>query len=182
MKKFLSVFLIFNFLGIISTSCEGCPPEKYSDFRSIKVQVENPKVSVNENLKFAISRDNIIYLTASRSNLNFGGLVYAMSPPCEKGYLGERFSIEQISVKSDRDFSINFPAGTQLNAIIFVYEGDTTGFPDRSMLTFPLEGILGRNIYIDLKPTLSKKHIFTIQLKKSNGEIYQTKTEEITFQ
>ena len=105
-----------------------------------------------------------------------------MSPPCEKGYLGERFSIEQISVKSDRDFSINFPAGTQLNAIIFVYEGDTTGFPDRSMLTFPLEGILGRNIYIDLKPTLSKKHIFTIQLKKSNGEIYQTKTEEITFQ
>lgn len=180
MKKFLSIFLIFNFLGVINSGCEGCPPEKFTDFKSIELRVENPNVSVNQNFKFAILRANLIYLTASRTNMNFGGALFAFSP-CEAGYMGERYGISNISIKSNRSFSANLAAGSELRTIVYLDEQNSIT-ADRTVAEVQTYFVLKNNLYIKAKPILNKKHIFKIEVEKSNGEIYQTTTEEITFE
>ena len=180
MKKFFSVILLFNFVGVITLSCESCPPEKHTDFKSIKVRVEDTNVKLYENLKFKILRDNIIYLTSLKSTMNFGGALYAFTP-CEPGYMGEKYEIVKVSIKSDRNFSTDLPAGAELASIIYLNEGSTVS-PDRNVTEVPFEFVLRRLLYIKVKPFLNKKHIFKIEVTKSNGEVYIVNTEEITFE
>ena len=160
-----------------------CPPERYFDYKSLKVEAQKEVIPQGERLMLRISPDEVYYLAEQSTNMFCPvGCAYATST-CEKGYDGEKYSIKSIHVYSDSDFDSTHLAGDELTDLIKVYERDTMGnysFDYLEKLSF--SDINPWYLYIEDRPTLAQSHILTIQFEKSNGEVVSGMSGRIVWE
>lgn len=179
MKKFL-FSVSFIFLCLLN-NCQ-CPPERYFDYKSLKVEVNKDVISPNEKLIFRINVDEVVFLAKERLPQLFAGYAYATSV-CEKGYGGEKYPITNIHISSESDFDEEHLAGDNLIDLIKVYGADLKGnYVFDYLKKFPFSNINPWYLYIEDRPTISKNHIFIIQFEKSNGEVAIGKSIKITWE
>ena len=179
-KKMLITVFFFIFLSLFN-NCK-CPPERYVDYKSLIVMAEKTFVSQNDRLLLRIGFDEIEYLAKGASYVGLGGCAYATSV-CEKGYDGEKYPIVKISVYSNSDFNDNYLAENELTNLIKVYGTNSNGEYILDFLnSFSIANINSGFLFIEERPTNSKKHTFTIKFEKSNGEIVSGISQEITWE
>ena len=180
-KKLLIIISFFFFLSVFNY-CK-CPPERYFDFNSIEVRVDNIIIPQNGKLEMRIIQTDIIHLT-KRTNyhLDFGGTAYATSV-CEPGYDGEKYPVVRVRVSSDSDFNENYLAGNDLTDIIKVNVVRNGKIVLDYLKNCQIDRYTFYNIlFIEERPTISKTHIFTVEFEKSNGEIITGISPEITWE
>ena len=174
-KKTLVAIIFLNFLCLFN-SCE-CPPERYFDYKSLKVEA-----SLDSRLCLRVSPAEIEYLAKNTTSTGFGGYAYATSV-CEKGYDGEKYPVVNVQVYSNSDFNENYLAGNDLIDLIKVY-----CYRDEvSVLDFFKSFSIGEKVnpwflFVEEKPTISKKHTFIVEFEKSNGEIVSGISQEIAWE
>ena len=179
-KKTLVAIIFFNFLCLFN-SCK-CPPERYFDYKSLKVVASQTFIPLNDKLLLRIADDERYYLATNRPYVGFGGYAYATSV-CEKGYDGEKFPVVNVRVYSNSDFNEIYLAGSDLIDLIKVYCYRDGKYVFDFFKRFSIgEKINPWNLYIEEKPSISKKHTFTVEFEKSNGEIVSGISQEIVWE
>lgn len=178
-KQILVVILTFNLLPF--NGCK-CPEERYFDYKRINIEVAEAYISLNNRLLFIVNPEDRYFLAQKNSTLNWGFCAYATSV-CEPGYDGEKYPITHIYISSNSDFDSNHLAGTELNNLIKVYGTNSEGeYVFGYLKDFEISKINPWYIYIESRPEIDKKHIFTIKFKKLNGEIVSGISEEVTWE
>ena len=178
-KKTLVIILFLNFLCVFN-SCE-CPPERYFDYKKLDVTTEKTFIPLNDRLLLHIDFAEVEYLVAA-PRVGVGGYAYATSV-CEKGYDGEKYPVVNIRIYSNSDFNNNYLAGNDLTDLIkinVVRDG-------KYVLDFLKNCQIDRYtntgfLFIEERPTISKKHSFTVEFEKSNGEIVSGISQEIIWE
>ena len=179
-KKVLLLVFLFSFLNLFNY-CK-CPPERYFDYKSLIVKAEKTFISSNDRLMLRIGIAEIEYLVKSTNYVGFGGYAYATSV-CNKGYDGEKYPIVKIYVSSNSDFNDNYLAGNELIDLIKVYGRNSNGdYIFGYLKDFSIKDINPWYLYIEERPTISKKHTFTIKFEKSNGEIVYGISPEVLWE
>lgn len=175
-KKILIAFFVLNLAGFISC----CGDRRYYDYDGIETTVNNPVVAENDSLSFGYRQLNIDYI-AAKLNLNYSAAYAAVD--CDQGYDGAKYPLARISVTSDTDFDETHPAGTELNDLIYVKGGTVEGIAAEGRLTdFQPSEINYLYMYINERPAYNIPHKFTIEVEKSNGEIYSDTSQEIMWE
>ncbi len=178
-KQILTLFLIFNLLPLFN-GCK-CPDEKYFDYKSLKI-IADTYISSSNRLAISVKFTDIYYLVQKSPTLNLGFCAYAKSV-CEQGYKGEKYPITHIFVSSNSDFDNNHIAGSELNDLIKVYGTNSEGLYILGYLKdFEISKINPSYMFIESRPEIDKKHIFTVKFKKSNGDIVSGVSEEVTWE
>ncbi|MCP1995569.1 hypothetical protein L1275_001340 [Flavobacterium sp. HSC-61S13] len=178
-KKAITLALVFNIISLLN-SCH-CATERYFDYKGIESSAllrsssdERPILLITTTYK------DTYHLAQSKPQFTFGTSAYAMSG-CEKGYDGEKYLVEKISIKSNADIDDQHPAGTELRDLLKTYnhiDYNTTDLVYLSEIDFKRAN---KNfLYLDLTPTAAK-HIFTVEFTKSNGEVLTAITPEINW-
>jgi hypothetical protein len=179
----LKAMILFCILGFVF-SCV-CPPEKFVDFKAIKVFVDNPFVKLKDSLQFKVNFTDEIYLTKNKINFSLTNSAYA-TENCQKGWAGPKYFLTHISIKSDTDFKPDLPAGSELISIVKVFVSDSNGnviYKNINEADISETGIgYNRYMWIIKRPDINKKHKLTIELEKSNGEVLKSTSEEIVWE
>ena len=180
-RKSLVIIIFCNFLSLFN-SCK-CPPERYFDYKSLNVMAEKTFITLNDRLLLRIGFVEIEYLATNTPRVRFGGYAYATSV-CEKGYDGEKYPVVNIRVYSNSDFNENYLAGEDLTDIIKVYGNNSKGEYVLDFLkNLSFDNLINtRFLFIEERPIISKKHTFTVEFEKSNGEIVSGISQEIVWE
>lgn len=174
-KKILIAFFVLNLAGFISC----CGNLTYYDYDGIKTKVDNPIVAENDSLSFGYRQVNRNYM-AAKVNLNYDAAYAAVD--CDKGSGGPKYPLVRISVTSDTDFDETHPAGTELNDLIYVRAGTVEGIAEGRLTDLQPSEINYLYMYINERPADNIPHKFTIEVEKSNGEIYSDTSQEIVWE
>jgi len=181
MNKKILVAVFFLFFISLFNNCK-CPPEQYYDYKSLGVEALFP---LKDRLLLHINPVEVIYLAKVTSYASFGGYTYATSV-CEKGYAGEKYPIVKICVSSNSDFNDDYLAESDLTNLIKVYGMKKNSNEEHTfdyLKNFSSDYITNLwYLYIEEKPTISKKHTFTVKYEKSNGEIVSGISQEIIWE
>lgn len=182
MKKTLTVLTISGVISILSSCLDKiCEDKKYFDFNTMSVNVEATEISANDSLSFHIRATDGYYLGFNTSN--FSLISSASALDCDEGWGGLKFPLTKIEITSDSDFNDSYPANSILNGLVSI---DTWNEKTREIKNMKLyEATITENfefhMYISQRPTISKDHILTIKLYKSNGKIIESKTDRIVW-
>jgi len=179
-KKIITLVFLYSFFNLFNY-CK-CPPERYFDYKSLEVKVEKTFISFNDRLMLRVGIAEIEYLADNTTYIGFGNYAYATSV-CEPGYDGEKYHIVNISVFSNSDFDDNYLAETELTDLIKVYGANSNEeYVLWYLKEFSISNINPWYLYIEERPTISKKHTFTIKFEKSNGEIVSGISQEVIWE
>jgi hypothetical protein len=180
-KKILALFFCLNLTCLINCF-EHCKDYEFFDYEGIKAVVQNPYVMENDSLSFGTSYINIEYLSDVKFNFNFGNKLYA-TVDCDKGYGGEKYPLNRITITSDSDFNTDFPANSELNEIISVNGTNSNGdYVIGKVIDFEASNVNLSNMYLSMRPNNNESHKITIEIEKSNGEVLSSTTEEIIWE
>ena len=168
-KRVISIVWLLCFCTF--NNCQ-CPPERYFDYKTLKVEAQKETIPQGERLMLRISPDEVYYLAEQSANVfSPVGCAYATSV-CEKGYDGEKYSITSVHVYSDSDFDDTHLVGEELTDLIKAYGRDSMGnYIFDYLENFSFADVNPWYLYMEDRPTLSQSHILTIQFEKSNGEV-----------
>lgn len=115
---------------------------------------------------------------------------YACSPP--PPYTNE--VIESITITSDRDFSVEYPAGSSLNELFvvahqrfgYVYDENSDGEriykPLNDFLNTQPSASMFMQLMLTQTPESEKSHQFTIDYKHTDGEQFTISTTTVNFE
>ena len=169
MKKLFLLIFGLNLLTLF-INCGDCPPERYYDYKGIEITHYENYIPKDKYLSMRVDYLDIYYL-AQNFRFDFGSSLYATSV-CEKGYDGAKYLLEEINIYSNSPFDDNHPAGTKLNDIFQVYGTNSEGKYGLGYLKdFSITKVNEGFFFLKTRPIINKTHIFTIEFKKSNGEI-----------
>lgn len=174
-KKILIAFFVLNLAGFISC----CGDRRYYNYDGIEATVDNPVVAEKDSLSFGYRQLNIDYM-AAKLNLNYSAAYAGVD--CDKGYDGPKFPLVRISVTSDTDFDETHPAGTELNDLIYVRAGTVEGIAEGRLTDLQPSEINYLYMYINERPADNMPQKLTIEVEKSNGEIYSDTSQEIVWE
>lgn len=133
-------------------------------------------------------RSDINYVKANTIEFNFISSAYASSCPDPGIYTDER--IASINITSDSDFSIQYPAGSNLNDLFNVaYVGNLDFVGGSTIVNKSVNDYVATtpsanyviNIELTSLPDISKTHTFKIEYTQTNGEYYEFYTNALNF-
>lgn len=180
MKTKASIVIIGIFLIQFTVSC--CKSVKYYDFTEMTYELSNTIIEQGEDLDIELSATDVEFLS---SNLNNFGFSNALAFDCDDGWGGMKYPFEKIEITSKTDFNNEFFANDNLSSLflIRVFLGDGE-FGFKPIGDIELEEIQTTDLgfLLSERPTINKKHSFTIKLTKSNGEEIAVEIVEITWQ
>lgn len=182
MKRTLIVLTIFGAISFLSSCLDKiCEDKKYFDFNTMTINVESTAIRANDSLSFHIRAMDGCYLGFNMPKFNLISSAYAFN--CDEGWGGLKYPLTKIEITSDSDFNNNHPANSILNGLISV---DAWIEESREIKNMKLDEVsitdnFESQMYISEIPTISKEHILTIKLYKSDGKVIESKTDKIIW-
>jgi hypothetical protein len=208
MKKLvLSLFLLFP-LTRCGPDCGTGTPRPYYDLQGVNVvtahvvRVNSPSGSISLTFpdlaagrpvlpdSLALRVDGTVTYHAGIRE-PFGGSAweaYACSPKPD-GLKGSKESVKELTVRSEQDFDATHPAGSSLNDYFEYINTD-----DNTVRIMRPESVAGytrrlpqmppRNFVLRLRQAPAQKagsYTFTVHYELTNGEVYTSRTENVTF-
>ena len=184
MKQRAIVLSIFIF-SLFFEACQ-CPDVRfpYHDFTSLIISYPNGmNVDLSEDLEFYLEDSNKVFL-ARNFGFKFINSSFAFSQCPTDGNNGRKFDVVNFNIKSDSDFNNTNLKNTSLNDLFYTTIYNSSTFEHDTILISDIKKEDLNNIYyLNLKenPSMSKKHVFYIELLKSNGDFINKETEIITW-
>lgn len=187
MKRLLFTFKLLAILLVVD-ACLKCDEvyRPYFDFKTLSVYSSEPskEVQIGSEFNFRVNLESVYYLASGEYSLGFINSSLAREECLSNGYLGYKYGLDSITVKSSGTWDLEHSAGASLNDIVYARQwwADEDGF---ELLSEYNSVILRENRSIEFQiktsPTEDLKHIFHITYYKSNGEIVEGTTDTITW-
>ena len=182
MKKTLTVLIIFGMISILASCLDKiCEDKKYFDFNTMIINIESTTILQSDSLSFHIRTPDGYYLGFNMPKFSLISSAYAFD--CDEGWGGLKYPLTKIEITSDSDFNDNLPANFVLNGLISI---DAWIEETREVKNMKLDDVIitdnfQSQMYISERPTISKEHILTIKLYKSDGKVIESKTDKIIW-
>jgi len=183
-----SIFLI----GLLETCCN--PDEILVKIVSVEVESSSSLIEDDEVYEFRIlPLDSII---GFNKKMDLGLIQTAYGYDCEDTVAEILSEIESINVLSSNDFSSEYLASESLNKIIEVHRIDGRGGNQPTVNLDEFVSELNSEKYENLsrkaavwnatykiteRPMINDNHIFEIELKTMNGELFHGVSQEIIW-
>ncbi len=190
-KKTIILIIVYTILGFIQ-SCDlhCCENVDYYDFSNIKINVMNPNIELGDSLNIQIEPLNLDWM--AKNQFKFEVIQTATALDCREGYSGMKNPLTKIEITSDSDFSDYYTANTLLNDLVTIVLNTAEDYYGSNYEYLKLNNIAldkfmnpqnqyMANLIIAERPTKEKKHILTIKLYKSNGEIMTAVSNKLTW-
>lgn len=180
MKKGLTILSGYLFFGLIVSCCKPIT-HPYFDFQSLIIStnlIENIEVS---QIEFNVElEDQVLYTQAS---FNFFNTAYAFSQCPGNGSQGLKFPIIEVKVSCSQTFFDTISPNQDLSHLFYTKDGYTKVV---SLETFDLTSLDGVNssflqLYVNKNNLSGVGHVFTFNIKKSNGEVVSATSEPIIW-
>lgn len=182
MKKILTTIIIIGMISIISSCLDKiCEDKKYFDFNKMKVNVASTEILSSDSLSFHIRATDGYYLGFNMPKFSLITSAYAFD--CDEGWGGLKYPLTKIEITSDSDFSESYPANSILNELVSInaWIEETKEIKNAKLDSVIITDNFESQMYISKRPTISKEHILTIKLYKSDGKVIESKTDKITW-
>jgi len=150
----------------------------------------NPNIELGDSLNIQIEPLNLDWM--AKNQFKFEVIQTATALDCREGYSGMKNPLTKIEITSDSDFSDYYTANTLLNDLVTIVLNTAEDYYGSNYEYLKLNNIAldkfmnpqnqyMANLIIAERPTKEKKHILTIKLYKSNGEIMTAVSNKLTW-
>ena len=145
------------------------------------MNINKNNLNKSDSLFFRIEPIDLYFLADNIQKTQLFETAYAFK--CDNGYGGMKYEVIKIEITSDSDFNDQFLTNTLLNDLVTVKKGNISNKFDHIKLNdVDLSEIIWSELYIVDHPTISKEHIFSIKLFKSDGVVISIQSEKIIWQ
>lgn len=156
-----------------------CKNVEFYDYSRMYVTESSLSVGIDEDFRMTLIADDIHYM----SGLSGFGFNETLAFDCDKGWGGMKHNIVEVSITSSSNFdSTHFSNETLVDLFdyeLFVGDGKSE-FRSLSELNDYSSDHL--TLRIAARPGMDLSHSFEVKVTKSNGEVIEVMTNEITWQ
>lgn len=178
-RKVLAIFSLWLVVTLYESCCEKLP---YYVYDRIEVMPEGTQLQSSDSLVMVIFPIILDYVAVGKFGVTES---YALS--CEFGYLGPKYSVEEIIITSLQDFNADYRAGDSMNDLFMVehHEGQIYSYtpPKRNPLN-QLEdkrNFIASKIWMKEVPNHSNPIAFHVYVRDVKGNEYEAATSPITW-
>lgn len=196
-KKIILISVLSLMVQLI-TACVDCKCGPYRtilftnkglSIKNLDSNLPQPAVTsagIIPSAKYGIQVQHLTEEVALRKPQIYWGLIqsaYACS--CPGDYLKSKEEIVSVKIISNNDFDTNHPKGSDLSSIFMVkrYYNDELSPINDYLKTLKLEYQSNypfqKGIFLQVAPTIAKKHKFKIAITLTDGRILEAETTEV---
>lgn len=178
-RKILAICCLWMVVVLYESCCENLP---YFLYDRIDLLVRETSINPGDSLVIGLYPNEIDYVASTNGFINS-----AFAWQCYDGLSGPKYRVTEVSVASQEDFNPNYPAGSLLNDLFMVefYTRGTTYNQIEGQVPLNdldnLSKILYAQIWMKESPDHSDPMHFTVTIKDSKGNVYESTTPAITW-
>lgn len=176
MKKCIQI-LVLMFVAQTIASC--CKNVEFYDYSTMYVTESSLLVGIDENFGMTLFADDVQYMSIFRDF----GFKETVAFDCDKGWGGMKHHIVEVSITSASDFDSTHASNVPLTDLfeyeVFLGEGQIEYRNLNELNDYSSDNLTLRLV---ARPSLELTHVFKVNVTKSNGEILEVGTKEITWQ